>query len=257
MTVFLCWSTEIPSGTNCKNFYAFFCKVKGQQIDHEILQLDEDLTKFCSERDFVFCGTPCQQIRELNRHVFSIVGPHGVGKTTLVHRLCSMIRCSSALNEVVRDIPFYDEIHDRQSLRATKWIYFEHLRRLMEILYANKDADNHVVICDRSEYDGFLYHLKGKGDFVNAIEILKKLTQNEQITKPYNHHIILFDDDMSVDSLEDKFRKTNHSFFAKKRLLFYKFFTVAFNDVLIVTRDTPINEIIDWMQTKMPNLLIS
>ena len=37
-----------------KIFIYFTYKVNGQQIGHEILQLYEDLTKFCLEMDFVF-----------------------------------------------------------------------------------------------------------------------------------------------------------------------------------------------------------
>lgn len=54
-----------------------------------------------------------------------------------------MISCANALNELVRDVPFCDEINDGQTIqtiRTTKWIYYEHIRMLLEVLFANRDA---------------------------------------------------------------------------------------------------------------------
>ena len=89
---------------------------------------------------------------ELHKHVFIIVGLHLVLKTTVVHKLCKMIPCASALNEVVCDVPFCAKMDDDQTIRTIKWIYYEYIRSVFEIFFTNRDAESHIVICYRSEY---------------------------------------------------------------------------------------------------------
>ena len=64
-----------------------------------------------------------------------------------------MIPCASALNEVVCDAPFCAKMDDDQTIRTIKWIYYEYIRSVFEIFFTNKDAESHIVIYDRSEYD--------------------------------------------------------------------------------------------------------
>lgn len=204
---------------------------------------------FCNRKSLI-CGSFCREIRHLNRHVFSIVGAHGVGKSYLVSRLCKMLYNASALNEVVRDVPFPNEINGNQSLRATEWIHEEHIRRLIEIIWANREAEKHIIICDRSEYDPYLYYLP-KNDFSGVINEFKDIVADECDNKPYNHHIILLDDDIHDNAKTDDFRAKDMKFFDEKRLIFYNFFTKCFDDILIVSRETDIREIVDWINNKI------
>ena len=73
---------------------------------------------------------------ELHKHVFIIIGLHLVLKTTVVHKLCKMIHCASALNEVVRVC----QKNNGQTIRTIKWIYYEYIRSVFEIFFTNKDA---------------------------------------------------------------------------------------------------------------------
>ena len=61
---------------------------------------------------------------ELHKHVFIIVGLHWTLKTTVVHKLCKMIPCASALNEVVCDVPFCAKMDDdaRHASRSGNYI---------------------------------------------------------------------------------------------------------------------------------------
>ena len=99
---------------------------------------------------------------ELHKHVFIIVGLHLVLKTTVVHKLCKMIPCASALNEVVCDVPFCAKMDDDQTIRTIKWICYEYIHRVLEMLFTNRDAESHIVICDRLEYYCLVYYVKGK-----------------------------------------------------------------------------------------------
>ena len=85
---------------------------------------------------------------ELHKHVFIIVGLHLVLKTTVVHKLCKMIHCASALNEVVRVC----QKNNGQTIRTIKCICYEYIHRVLKMLSTNRDAELHIVICYRSEY---------------------------------------------------------------------------------------------------------
>ena len=220
-------------------------KEKEKEKEHKVIGLHS----FCNGKNMICCSF-CREIRHLNRHVFSIVGAHGVGKSYLVSRLCNMFDNASALNEVVRDVPFPKEINGKQSLRATEWIHEEHIRRLIEIILANRKAKEHIIICDRSEYDPYLYYLN-KNDFPGVVNEFKDIVSDEFDNKPYKHHIILLDDNIHENAKNDDFRANDIRFFNEKRIMFYHFFTKCFDDILIVSRETDIREIVDWINNKV------
>lgn len=202
---------------------------------------DPVLNNLCLEYFSAICN--------LHRHIFSVVGAHRLGKSELVKRLSNLLDNCSRLNDVSLDNPFPKEMRSNQTLRSTFWMSAEHVNRLMQILFSNTAAREHIVICDRSEYDPYLYYTQDS-NLVSTLAILGDISTNELRYRPYNNHIILIDDEMNEQSENDCTRKDDIDYFAAKRSLYYKFFTTTFDDVLIIDKSTPIGEIIDWIKDK-------
>ena len=53
-----------------------------------------------------------------------------------------------------------------QTIRTIKCICYEYIHRVLKMLSTNRDAELHIVIYDRSEYDWSVYYIKGKCDYV-------------------------------------------------------------------------------------------
>lgn len=84
----------------------------------------------------------------------AIIGTHGVGKTTLAHKMAyeKMQEGKSVivLGETARECPF--PLNKQMSVEAALWIFH---RQMIKELEAEQRYD--VVICDRSTMDSFIY----------------------------------------------------------------------------------------------------
>jgi energy-coupling factor transporter ATP-binding protein EcfA2 len=183
-------------------------------------------------------------VRKLNRHVFSVVGARGVGKTTLVNKLHEAIPSSSTMGGVINECP--PEFYDKMPVDAAMWIAREHVRRLMLMLWSMRTQDDHIVICDGSEYDPFVYLSSSCHE---ASIYWKDILGDEGETKPYFHHIILIDNDKPNPSKGD-LRAKKKLAFARKRVDFFQTFTIFFPDVMLVDVGTSVDMIVDWVRQR-------
>ena len=90
----------------------------------------------------------------------AFIGSHGVGKTTLCYGLAARLKAADfaleVVGEVARRCPL--PINRETTLDAQTWIL--HTQIAEEVLAASR---GHVVICDRSVLDNFVYLLLAAG----------------------------------------------------------------------------------------------
>jgi nicotinamide riboside kinase len=90
----------------------------------------------------------------------AFIGSHGVGKTTLCYGLAAGLKSRDVHLEVVREVARRSPLPINQvtSVASQEWILHT---QIAEELAA--EADNGVVICDRSVLDNYVYMLVAAG----------------------------------------------------------------------------------------------
>lgn len=82
----------------------------------------------------------------------AIVGTHGTGKSTLIHRLAYCYRSEgktvAIVEEAARDCP-----HKLGTVQSQRWIWYEHCRREDKAFASGAD----IVLVDRSRMDNLCY----------------------------------------------------------------------------------------------------
>ena len=90
----------------------------------------------------------------------AFIGSHGVGKTTLCYGLAAGLKSRDVALEVVREVARRSPLPINQATSVASQAWILHTQIAEELA---ADADNGVVICDRSVLDNYVYMLVAAG----------------------------------------------------------------------------------------------
>lgn len=125
----------------------------------------------------------------------AIIGTHGTGKTTICHDLVSALKKQDKnaeyLEELARNCPL--PINEQTTSAAQEWIIRAQILKEFEAEHVKKAE---YLICDRSVFDNYVYHLysAGKSDKVDELVMEHVWTYDHLFKVPINPTYLKGDD---------------------------------------------------------------
>lgn len=144
----------------------------------------------------------------------AIIGTHGVGKTTLAHKIAYERKLIGEnvklLGETARECPF--PINNGQPPESVLWIYHRQMQKELEAC-----AKYETVICDRSVLDSFMY-AEAMGMLQDSHLLKSSLFSLHEWLPTYNE--IYFVEKGSKEPSNDGIRDTDEDFQMKVQHVF-------------------------------------